>query len=693
MIAKLLIILIVLPLTSASGQDLFSEVFGAEEEQEFPIPVVRQGVQLGEVAGRVTRNQTTFRLEELIEAIQDVVDEQTLAELRDFAAERDDPYVEVGSLNPFGISTVYRPDAVELEVEIAAARLREQFLNTGAAPELPNVQQAAVLSGYLNLFSRGSLSSVSGESTLQAEFQPVVNWESWVGEASVVVRARADDTEGVPVALPAARIVRDLPEYQIRAEAGTPRYEAGPLAVAAEIYGISASRQQELQQNRPLTRDGRVRFVVPRRGPVEVRLNGRTFRSYNLSEGPHTIVDLPLGRGSNQVEVTQATEAGDGTTMLTDLRVPFAPGLLRPGRHSYSYALGVLRDEPTTPIVSALHSVGLLPELTVGASAQASLDRATAGVQLLGAGEWGITQLAGAISAPGPVGAAGELTHAISMLHSRWNPTVEVVAGVQSPSYRTVSTVATGGRFQVGAYYTQRLPGSIILGFGAIRRWRYEPDQPAETALRLTGSHQSSRGFSINAQIGPTITEEKVSWQGSLFFRFTDRGGSVNTSAGYDLTDGPASLSVSAIPDRAVNTWRWNAGYQGFDRSPGQPQILRGSAGYDGYTFSARLEPYAQQTIGADEGEYRLGGQFSSAVAFAGQTVAVTRPIRDSFVLVSPRPQVADYRIPIRGSGGGLTAVVEGGPAVIPDLRSYRPTTISADATHLPYGFSLGEGR
>ncbi|HKK49754.1 MAG TPA: hypothetical protein VJ932_11700, partial [Alkalispirochaeta sp.] len=359
----------------------------------------------------------------------------------------------------------------------------------------------------------------------------------------------------------------------------------------------------------------------------------------------------------------------------------------------YSYAAGILRDEPTTPIVSALHAVGLLPELTAGASAQASLDRVTAGVQLLGAGEWGITQLAGAISAPGPVGAAGELTHAISMLHSRWNPTVEVVAGAQSPAYRTVANVATGGQFQLGAYYTQRLPAAVILGLGAIRRWRFEPDQPAETALRLSARHQSSRGFSVNAQIGPTITEDGVSWQGSLFFRFTDRGGSVNTSAGYDLTDGPAALAVSAIPDRAVDTWRWSAGYQGFDRSPGQPQILQGSAGYDGYVFNARVEPYAQQTIGADAGEFRLGGQFSSAVAFAGRTVALSRPIRDSFVLVTPRPQVAGYRIPIRGSGGGLTAIVDGGPAVIPDLRGYRATTISADATYLPDGFSVGDGR
>lgn len=691
--AKWLIIFLLLPVSFAVGQDLFSEVFGDGEEQELPIPVVRQGVQLGEVPGRLSRNTTTFQLEELIAAIQDVVNDETLTELRQFAAERDGAYVEVGALNPFGISTVYRPERVELEIEIAADRLREQILNSGVAPTLPNLQEPSEISGYVNLFSRGAVSSVSGQSRLQAEFEPVVNVQSWVAEGSVVVRGGGGDWEENPVELSAARVVRDLPDYQIRAEGGTPRYEAGPLNATPELIGISATRVEELQTRRPLERDGRVSFVVPRRGSVEVRLNGRTYRTYNLSEGPHTIVDLPLGRGSNQVEVTQPTESGDGTGTLADVRIPFAPGLLRTGRHRYSYAVGVLRDDPSTPLLSGAHAMGVLPELTIGASTQATLERATVGAQILGAGEWGITQLSGAVSFPDGVGAAGELTHAISLLHSRWNPTVELVAGAQSAAYQPVTSPATGGQFQLGAYYTQRLPAAVILGVGAVRRWRYQPEEAAETTVRLTATHQSAEGFSLNAQIGPTIAEGQVAWQGSLFIRFTDGGGSVNTSAGYDIADGPASLSVSSVPERSVDTWRWSAGYQGFDRSAGQPQILRGSVGYDAYSYSARVEPFAQETIGAEESEYRLGGQFSSAVAFAGRQVAMSRPIRDSFVLVTPREQISDYSVPIRGSGGGLVSIVEGGPAVMPDLRSYRASTISADGSNLPDGYSVGEGR
>jgi hypothetical protein len=337
--------------------------------------------------------------------------------------------------------------------------------------------------------------------------------------------------------------------------------------------------------------------------------------------------------------------------------------------------------------------MGILPELTVGASAQSTLERATLGAEILGAGEWGITQLSGAVSMPGEVGVAGELTHAISLLHSRWNPTVEMVAGAQSSPYQAVASPSTGGEFRLGAFYTQRLPASVILGAGLVREWRYEPEESAETTLRLTVSHQSDRGFSLNARIGPTLSDDGVDWQGSLFFRFADDGGSVNTSAGYDIAQGPATLSVSSIPERSVDTWRWNAGYQGFDRSPGQPQILRGSVGYDGYRFAARLEPFAQQTIGAEEGEYRMGAQFSSAVAFADRTVAVSRPIRDSFVLVTPRPQISDYRVPIRGSGGGLVSIVDGGPAVMPDLRSYTASTMSADGSYLPDGYSVGEDR
>ncbi|GEM_PF-6470492 len=671
------------------NQDLFSQVFGDVGDQELVLPVIRSGEYLGDVSATVGATRTQIVLEEFIATIRGLLNERTVTALEELADGSGHTLVELGALNPLGITTVYRASSVELEVDIAPERLREQVLNESSRGGFSNVQTPEPLSGYVNLRSAGTVSSVDGQSSLQAEFEPVVNYQSWVVEGSTTVAAGDD-----PVTLNHLRLVHDLRQRQIRLEAGNARYRAGEFFSTPEVWGVSATRRGDLLPGQPLSRDGRVEFVVPRRGPVEVSLNGRVFRTYTLSPGPHAIVDLPLGRGSNQVTVTQPTEGGDGVAVLTDVLVPYAPGLLQPGRHRYSYAAGVVRDAPATPLVSASHEVGLLPQVTVRGSGQATTDRFGVGAGALAAGDWGITALDVAGTGPDGAGVAANLSHVISVLHSRWSPSVEFAGGGQNEAFRDpVTGRAAGASVHAGVAYSQRLPAAVAASLGVVRRWDLNDAARSATEVRLIASHQSPRGFALNAQIGPTITGDGVSWQGSLFVRISDDSGTVSSSAGYDLTGGPATATVQSIPRRAIDAYQWSATYQGFDRRPGQPQIVRGVVGYDGYLFNATVEPGVQQTVGADDGDYRLGGRFASAVAFAGGEVAVSRPIRDSFVLLSPRSQVAPYRVPVRGGGGSVVAVVDGRAAVMPDLQAYRPSSLSLDGSYLPDGFSVGQER
>jgi outer membrane usher protein FimD/PapC len=632
--------------------------------------------------------ETLFRLDQLRDLLSDTVSPGMITAIDEMLAGRADPFVPAGSLNPLGIATIYRPETVELVIEIDPGRLRERVLTDTMPTALTNLQQPAPVAGYVNLRARGLVSSADDQRFAEAELEPVLNVRSWVAEGSFVVSSRED-----PIDLLAARLVRDLPSEQIRWEAGTPRYRSGPLLTPPPLIGVSASRREELRSARPLARTGRVSFVVPRRGLVEVRLNGRVFRTYTLQEGPHSITDLPLGRGSNTVQVLQPSPDGEGIVTIAERRLPYAPGLLETTRHRYSYAAGTLRDDPETPVVSGFHEYGVGDRVAVTGSLLAVPDRFGVGTGVLVAGYWGTTSLDGALSGPDGTGASVNLSHVVSRLDVPWSPVFEATTGWRNAAFRDVATGRAGGaELRAGLVVTQRLPGAVNAGLGAIHRYRMDEDSH-ETDLRLLVAHQSAEGFAINGQIGPVISDGEVSWQGSLFVRITDPAGTVSSSASYDISSGPATLSVNAIPRRSVDTIRWSAGYQGFDRRDGQPQILRGTVGYDGYRFSTQVEPAVQRTVGAEEGEQILAGQFSSAVAFAGRAVAVSRPIRDSFVIVLPREQIAPYTIPVRGSGGGVIARLEGGAAVVPDLMGYRTSGISLDGINLPDGFSLGEDR
>lgn len=689
LIPILTVLAIALLPVSVSAQDLFAEVFGDTGPQEIPVPAVRSGVYLADVTVQVSREQVRIALEELIAAVEDIVDASTVTALRGRTEPPGPTFVPAGSLNDLGIVTVYRDDRVELAVSIAPDRLREQVLNDRTGGELENLREPSPFSGYLNLRATALLSTAEGPGVLQAEFEPVLNYQGWVGEASATVYTGAE-----PVVFNDARVVRDLREQQLRLEAGNPRYRsAGPFG-PVDLIGVSVTRRDALTPEDPIAADGSTSFVVPERGPVEIYLNGRIFRTYTLSEGPHTVLDVPLGRGTNSVQVVRPARNGGERTVLADTLIPFAPGLLVPGRHDYSYAAGVVRREPTTPYVYGFHRYGLFDQLTLGGAAAATLDRFGLAATGLFASVAGVTDLSLAVSAPEDAGFAADLSHVVSILPVAFTPTVELILSGRNGDFRDVASGrALGAAVQAGTVYSQRLPAGVVASLGLVRQWDLEVPEGSETSVRLAVSYQSSAGFALSGQIGPRFSDGAVSWQGSLFVRISDPDGGITTTAGQDIVNGPARLSVSSVPQRSLGSLRWTASYQGVDLRPGQPQILDGAVTYEGYRMSTSIAPEVRQTAGSQAGEARITADFASAVAVADGTVAVSRPIEDSFVILRPRPLVAGFPIPVRGSGGGVSAVVDGGPVVVSNLPSYRGVSLQLDGINLPDGYSVGDER
>ncbi|MFO8042246.1 MAG: hypothetical protein R6U25_03510 [Alkalispirochaeta sp.] len=687
-VASLLAVLgiVALSVPPLAAQDLFDEVFGDGAEQEVVIPVTRDGTYLGEVPGRLQGSDMTFRLVDFIAAVEPVVDEETVEDLRGLLNEDEDTYVDMSTLGQFGIFTGYLSERVELQVEIAPERLREQFLNSERARYIPNIQEPASVSGYINLRSTGAVSTDPDHNTLSGQFDPVLNIRNWVIEGSTTVSNGEE-----PVQLNAARVVYDIEDLQLRTDAGIPSYSAGPLFAQAEIVGVGAHRVERLRSDRELTQEGEVSFVVPQEGRVNILVNGNSFRSYNLSEGPHTVTNVPLGRGTNSLEVVRKTDPDEEDETLLERDFLFSSQMLRPGRHLYSYAAGVLRNDVERPFASAYHQYGLFQRLTLSGAAQGTTDRGGFGVGVSGAGLWGIFEVDSAVTFGSGVGVAGMVSHTVSLLNTSWTPGLELSVAAQNAEYVDVpSGSSSGATAEVGLNYTQQVPGAVNTGVAVVNRQALDGAGFSQTEVRLSASHRSQEGYSISARIGPTISDGAVSWQGSVLVRISG-GERITTSAGYNLTGGPATLSVAGRSERSLGGTQWNATYRGIDSADRASHSLAGTLGYQGYRFSAQANPQLQRSAARESGSARLAGGFSSAVAFADRTVAISRPIRDSFVIFSPRSSVESYSIPIQGGSSGPIAVIDGRPAAVPGLPSYWSTTLDLNAENLPDGYSLGE--
>lgn len=79
------------------------------------------------------------------------------------------------------------------------------------------------------------------------------------------------------------------------------------------------------------------------------------------------------------------------------------------------------------------------------------------------------------------------------------------------------------------------------------------------------------------------------------------------------------------------------------------------------------------------------------ALVYADGQFALSRPVRDSFAIVVPHPELAGQKIGIDPVHNSYAARIDRfGPAVLPDLSSYLVRNVTIDAPDLPPGYELG---
>jgi len=151
----------------------------------------------------------------------------------------------------------------------------------------------------------------------------------------------------------------------------------------------------------------------------------------------------------------------------------------------------------------------------------------------------------------------------------------------------------------------------------------------------------------------------------------------------------------SVPPARSSLSWSYSPGGEvgqvGLSASGSQDS---GDYGYNGQlTYSAYVMDtsltYDYESSAA--GSHTLALTASSALVFADGAFGVSRPVRDSFLIVSPHRSLREYQVGINPTGDGHAA--RAGrllPAVLPNLSSYHANTIILDIPDLPIGYDLG---
>ena len=174
---------------------------------------------------------------------------------------------------------------------------------------------------------------------------------------------------------------------------------------------------------------------------------------------------------------------------------------------------------------------------------------------------------------------------------------------------------------------------------------------------------------------------------------------SVNIPLGYNQD---VSVSADSTDNEVRGTYAYRGGSRvgsygasvGLARSDSEDLSLEASADYIGNRFRAAVDHDTRFT--ELDGEDRINTtrlRAETALAFAGDKVAIGRPVTDSFAIISTHPTLEDRDVYADPSEDGDLATSDWlGPALVPSINAYNTQRLVYDVEDLPTGYDLGAG-
>lgn len=605
-------------------------------------------------------------------------------------------------LEALGVTPKYDSNALTLLLRLPIAFEKAQVSSWKAmVPEwAQNAQGADDWSVALNTAARQSLSygqtyeGVSKSDTFVSS-DLALQFHRWVLEASGDY-----STVDSRFARRDVRLVRDFPAHLSRLQVGDLVYPVMGLQNSLALGGIGISRETTLDPYRIVTPLNDQEFYLSSKSLVKVYVNGQLVRSVFLSAGRHSLLDLPLNNGVNEIRLDIRDFYGEEST-LTFKRFT-STKLLRSGFVEYSANVGVLRTDVGTErkynedhlglIFNSFWRRGMTSSWTTGAFALTTDDRSNLGIENTLSTEIGVW------------------SHELAL--SRGDGLRAGVISRTEYTYQAAALDGVGSRYQLSHEFLSP---------------RYQNFLDQNTFQETAHIFRASQGFDLTPYLNVNLGA-----QYSLY-RLGVEGYGANLSVSWRFLD---DWLISGYSSRDRDNFsRWNESYYAFLtwNIPESGQSV--TASYDGQNKLQRLDWISspQSRLGSVEGrgsvqndqtqtkadfqasylgsraqlslEQEVTSEREQDKTFGTTTVGASfglgivpggfafgRPIRGSFAVVAPNEELEGSTIGVGTSTLEQEAEINAwGSALLPELASYQYTMLSVDARALEPGLGVGD--
>jgi outer membrane usher protein len=572
------------------------------------------------------------------------------------------------------------------------------------------VAQPASFSGYLNM--RGSADYVE-EGSAKGFGDPTVLLDGAVRAGGFVLEGEGEYAPGQSgqnaFTRQGTRLVYDDDSDLMRWTLGDLRVQTDGFQGSPTMAGLSISRlYDELAPQENVRPRGNRTFTLQRASTVQTFVNGQPVQQVRLEPGTYDASNFPFVEGANNVDLVITDDAGNRETL--NFSIFFDRSLLKPGLTEFGAFAGVnsvtqrgdTRYPDSRPLFTGFVRHGLTDTLTLSGNIQADRD-----VQMVGLGGlWG-----------SPIGTFGiDLAdsnarnigkgYALNLNYQALNQekgdfqsqTVSAAFEMRSRNFATLG--GTGAGAGSSALVSNPYKWQAALAYGrTFGQYTFGQLQGSYAAGRDgqedVGSITGTLGFGITNDMNLNVDagystggfQKGLNFGIQLTWRMSE---TANLRGEYQSKPQISRLTYQQSEGRGVGAWNVSGS---LDQSPGAVDF-NGSANYSANRAELGVTQVSTYDLrGSRVTDQRTTLQAGTAIAFAGNSVAIGRPIFDSFALFDPHPSLGDARVVVEpGPHGALARSDALGPAVLSDLGSRSLRTVTYDVPEAPPGYDIGTG-
>lgn len=633
-------------------------------------------------------------------------------------------WVPVAAFLNTGINVVYDESRLEVQVQVPT-ELREvgtvSLIDGREAWGNEKVESASVFSSFLNInatevFDSRNTTHADRRSPVQAQLELGTNVSNFVLEAfGAYTEDRGQLPEGKNTFLRQdVRLTRDFPGWSSRASIGDVIYPVQSFQVYRPMQGIAVYRQFSMGTSKLTYPTGNYEIYLKNKSKVYVWVNDQLQKVLELPVGRHQLRDFQYTSGMNNVRFEIVDEFGQ--TEIQDHSYTASSELLKPGLHQFSYAAG----NPSSPnlttgeriydsgtfMFSGFHRYGFSDYFTGGANAQYEQQQSSLGLEGNFSLKKGYLRLESGYSNTELVGSgfalASYYTYVDYLGPQKTQRSYNAGLIYRSDLFAefgttTAPAIAKPINLTLGHSRGITKMLSMNLGLNYLLNKGLTTDANDSFALRLGLSNRWRNGISANISASHSQNgtgKDEISILGYLIWSFPKESQTV--SAYLNSADSSSRVGWNYNPSSGADAAAYQANYRetSTEKGYGATASINGNRARMAATHEVILtkadEPSTVR-VESDHANHLTTLQLGTALVFAGGRFGIGRPVTDSFAIVAPIKSLKGRKLLVNPDAeeNYLAKTDWLGPAVVPEIVSYNPTTLVIGAKDLPLGVSV----